>query len=265
MNFTLYKREWKNNWILLLLFAAVLTMYACMIVSMFDPKMEDSLSIMSESMPEIFAAFGMADVGKTLLEFVTGYLYGMLLIAFPAVYIIILSNRLVARYVDNGSMAYILAVPSKRGRIIFTQAVFSISSLLVLLAYVAGVIIACSQFMFYGEMELAAFLKLNAGLFGLWIMLGGVCFLFSCIFNDTKWSAGLSTAFVVYSLLVQMVSQVGDKFENLKYITPLTMFQSDAFAAGNSEAWLGCIVMYIIGAVCYTAGIIVFTKRDLPI
>ena len=69
---TLYCREMKANFILFLIFAGVLTMYSVMIVMMFDPKLGDSLRMMAESMPEIFAAFGMADVGTTLLEFVAG-------------------------------------------------------------------------------------------------------------------------------------------------------------------------------------------------
>lgn len=265
MNLTLYKREWRNNWILLVIFAAVLTVYASMIVSMFDPKMGDSLRAMAESMPEIFSAFGMADVGTSLLEFVTGYLYGMLLIAFPAVYTIIVNNRLVARYVDRGSMAYLLAVPAKRSRIISTQAVFSISSMLVLLVYIVGIILGCAQFMFPGEMEIERFLQLNVGLFGLWIMMGGICFFSSCIFNDTKWASGCSTAFVVYSMLVQMVSQAGDKFENIKYITPFTLFNPDGFGCGSTDAWIGCVVMYVVGIVFYIAGCVIFAKRDLPV
>ena len=111
MNATLFKKEIKSNWLLLVIFLAVLSVYGSMITMMFNPEMGDSLKMMADSMPDLFAAFGMADVGQTLLEFVSGYLYGMLYVAFPGVFIIILSNRLVSRYVDNGSMAYLLAVP----------------------------------------------------------------------------------------------------------------------------------------------------------
>lgn len=265
MNLTLYKREWKENWILVVIFAAVLTVYASMIIAMFDPKLGDSLRTMAESMPEIFAAVGMADVGETLIEFISGYLYGILLTAFPAVYIIILSNRLVVRYVDSGSMAYIIAVPEKRSKIVRTQAIFSISSLFVLLVYVVGLIIACSQLMFPGKLDVAKFLYLNLGLFGFWMMVGGICFFFSCLFNETKMTSGCSTAFVVYSLLVQMLSQVGAKFEGLKYITPMTLFQVRDMAAGKSGAMGGCVVMYGVGISFYVAGVQAFKRKDLPL
>ena len=117
INTTLLKKEFKSNYILLLIFLAVLSMYSCMIIAMFDPKLGDSLRAMAESMPQLFSAFGMADVGTTLLESIIGYLYGILFTAFPGVFIILLSNRLIARYVDNGSMAYLLSVPHKRSKL----------------------------------------------------------------------------------------------------------------------------------------------------
>ncbi|MDD3795081.1 MAG: ABC transporter permease [Lachnospiraceae bacterium] len=265
INRTLYQKEWKTNWILLIIFIGVLTMYAVMIIAMFDPEMGDSLRIMAASMPQIFAAFGMADVGTTLLDFVAGYLYGMLLIAFPAVYIIILSNRLVARYVDNGSMAYLLAVPEKRKNIVGTQAIFLFTSLFVMLVYVMAVILVTSWFMFPGELAIPEFIRVNIGMFGLWIMTGGIAFFGSCLFNETKLALGMSSAFVIYSLLIQMISQVGDKFEVLKYITPFTLFDIDGLTAGNGGAWIACGVMYAAGILFFVAGIEVFKKKNLPI
>ena len=100
MNITLLKKEIKSNWLLLTIFLAVLTMYGVMVTMMYEPELGESLKMMAESMPEIFAAFGMAEVGETLLEFLSGYLYGMLFVAFPGVFIIILTNRLCAKYVE---------------------------------------------------------------------------------------------------------------------------------------------------------------------
>lgn len=265
INLTLFKKELKSNYILMVIFIGVLTMYAAMIVMMFDPKLGDSLKAMAESMPDIFAAFGMLDVGTTLLEFVIGYLYGMLFVAFPGVFIIILANRLCVKYVDNGSMAYLLAVPHKRRNIITTQAVFLLASLLVLVAYVTGLILLVSHAMYPGELDVSGFLAVNIGLFGLLILFGGVCFFASCLCNDSKISTGISAGIVIYSVLVQMISQVGDKFENLKYATPLTLFNAKELAAGNADAWVTCGILYIVGIAFLAAGGIGFCKRNLPI
>lgn len=265
MNTALFKKEIKSNWILLIIFLGVLSVYSVMITMMFDPKLGDSLKMMAESMPQVFAAFGMADVGTSLLEFITGYLYGILLTAFPGVYIIILANRLVAKYVDNGSMAYLLAVPEKRRKIVLTQCIYLVTTLIILVAYCMVLILAMAEILFPGELDIPGFLRVNTGLLGLLIFFGGACFCASCLFNESKNASAVSTAVVVYSLLVQMLSQVGEKFEALKYATPLTLFNVDGLAASTSEAWITTAILYIAGIVFMTIGILCFEKRDLPL
>lgn len=101
MSGTLLKRELKINGKLLALFLAVLTLYGGMITSMFDPKLGESLKAMADSMPDLFSAFGMNQSGATLTEFLSNYLYGFLLVVFPMVFLILLANRLLIRYLDR--------------------------------------------------------------------------------------------------------------------------------------------------------------------
>ena len=265
INLVLFKKEWKSNWVLLLIFMAVLSMYSLMITAMFDPKLGDSLRAMSESMPQIFAAFGMADVGTTMLEFLTGYLYGMLFIAFPGVFFIILNNRLGAKYVDNGSMAYLLAAPEKRSKFALTQVLFSLLCCLLLVLYLSGLLLAACGIMFPGELDTRGFFYVNVGLFGVFLMLGGFCLMTSFLFNDSKTALGVSSGFVIYSILVQMISQVGDKFEKLKYATPLTLFKVDALAAGEASSWLACSIMYGLGILCMGVGVLHFSRKNIPV
>lgn len=265
MNKILFFRECKANYKLLLIFMAVLTMYGSMIVAMFDPELGESLNMMAESMPELFAAFGMLDVGATMIEFVANYLYGFLLIAFPSVFIVLLSNRLLTRYIDRGSMAYLLATPNRRSRIILTQAAAMAFGVLCLVLYVTGLCLAVSEGMFPGEMDIEKFLILNAGLYGLLLFLSSVCFLTAAVFNEGKRATGIGGGLLVAFLLLQMVSQVGDKFEKVKYLTPLTLFSPDGLIAGDSEAYLMTAVLYGMAVVLYGIGMAAFCKRDLPL
>ena len=239
INNTLFKREIKSNYKIMLIFMALISMYSSVIVLMFDPKLGESLSIMAESMPEIFAAFGMMNAGATLIEFVANYLYGFILIVVPTICIIILGNKLIARYVDKGSMAYLLATPNKR--------------------------IGVGQIAFPGDLDIKKFLLLNVGLYGLLFFIGGMCFLSSCIFNDSRYSYGVGGGLAVVFILIQMLSQVGDKLEKLKYLTPLTLFQSDKIIAGDSSAIVYFAVLYIIGLIMYLVGIRIFMKKDFPV
>ncbi len=265
ISLTLLRKELKSNYILFLIFIGVLTIYAGMIVTMFDPKLGESLATMMESMPQLFAAFGMANATTTLLEFVNNYLYGMLFIAFPGVYVILLSTRLLARYVDNGSIACLLATPHKRSTLAATQGAFLASSLFLMAAYLTVLIIALSEILFPGELEIGAFLKLSTGLFGVFVFFGGICFFFSCFFNESRYCAGAGAAVVIYSILLQMVSQIGEKFENLKYATPLSLFDTQGFLASSEKAWIGCTVLYAVGIVGYIAGVSCFSRKNLSV
>lgn len=265
MNTTLFKREIKANYKLVLIFIGVLSLYGSMIVAMFDPELGESLTTMAESMPELFSAFGMLEVGTTLLSFLVNYLYGFLLVIFPSIFIILLSNRLMARYINQGSMAYLLATPNKRRKIALTQALFLIVGILCLVIYVTTLCIVVGQAMFPGELEVDKFILVNVGLFGLLVFLGGLCFCSSSIFSDSKFSSGIGSGLVIAFILIQMVSQVGEKFENLKYITPLTLFQTDGLMAGETQAVLAFVILYAMGFILFGIGISVFCKRDLSI
>ena len=119
--------------------------------------------------------------------------------------------------------------------------------------------------MFPGELDGAKFLLLNAGLFGLLLFFGGLCFCTSCIFNDTKWSTGVSSAVIVASILLQMLADVGAKFDFLRYTTPLTLFDTDGIIAGDTAAIGMFMALYGGGIVLYFIGTVVFCRKDLPL
>lgn len=263
MNTILFKKEWKSNYKIWVLFAGVLTIYCSLIVAMYDPKLGESLTVMAKSMPELFAAFGMANVGTTMIEFLANYLYGFILLIFPSLFIVLLANRLIARYVDNGSMAYLLATPNKRRTIAVTQAVFLIQALFFLMVYAILLCIIVASVLFPNELDITKFLVLNAGLFGLLFFISGLCFFSSCAFQNKRYSYGFGAGLSIGFILIQMLSQVGDKLENLKYFTPFTLFWIDGIVSGEAKAIPQFILLYVLGIVFYIIGIIRFERKDL--
>ena len=69
MELTLYKREMKGSWKLLVIFGAVLTMYVAIIISMYEPDMLKLLDSYAQAMPELMAAVGMTAGAADLLGF----------------------------------------------------------------------------------------------------------------------------------------------------------------------------------------------------
>ena len=77
---------------MLLIFAAVISMYAVIIIGMYDPEMMETLKAFEEMMPELMAAVGMSTGETTLLGFMVSYLYGFIFLIFPMVYCILRGN-----------------------------------------------------------------------------------------------------------------------------------------------------------------------------
>ena len=263
----LFKQDLKSNYKILLIFMGVVAMYSVIMVSMFSMFSGENsvLTEMIRQMPEIAKAFGF-DVSATVLTgYLASYLYGMILLMFPMIYTIILSNRLVARHVDKGSMAYLLATPNTRKKIVITQALFSALSLFVLVLFATVLLIIASAISYPGELEIGSFLLLNLGLYFLHLAIAGICFFASCISNESKTALGISAAAAIGFYLLQMIANMGGNFEWLKYLTLFTLFQASEIAGGSVSAFFPSLILFGVGIAFYVAGISVFTKRDLSL
>lgn len=263
----LFRRNLRENYKLLLIFIVVLMLYAAMVITMFDPALGQSLDMMADNMQGVFSAFGMDGSGNTITmeAFLANYLYGFLMIILPLVFIVILTARLVARHVTRGSMCYILSAPHSRGKVIRTQVIFLILLVTAMVAAVCGLCILVSYRMFPGAMHVKAFLLLNAGLLGLLLAISGLCFFFSCLFNDSRKASGVSAAIIILFLLFQMISSVGDRFSFLKYGTPLTLFRPMEMMESDMQMIMTTGGFYLAALILFILSGMLFSKRNLTI
>lgn len=265
INTALYKREMKGSIKLLAVFGAVITMYVTIIINMYDPEMLKTLDSFAKAMPELMASFGMKTNAANLLGFMVSYLYGFILLIFPMAFCILRGNALIARYVDKGSMASLAAAPVKRRTIAFTQMGTLISGIMLLIFYITVLELVCAELAFPGDLDIAALCMLNSGLLCLHLFIGGICFLSSCLFSDTKYSIAFGAGIPALMYIVQMLANVGGKAETAKYFTFFTLYNPDAVIAGEGNTDIGMFVLFAGAAVLYGLGIIVFEKKDLYI
>lgn len=261
----LLKKELKASRKILFMFMALLSMYAIIIVAMYDPSMASVLDMMAETMPDFFAAFSMTNPGSTILEFVANYLYGFILVVIPMIFTIIMSHRLMGRYLDKGSMAYLLATPYKRSQVFFTQWAVLMLNIVILLGYASILIGVCMTVLVEESFSLASFCLMNVGLLCLHLCLASGCYLSSCSFDEAKWSVGFGAGACVIFVLIQMLSQVSDKIDFLKYLTPLTLFDAKGLINGDTLAIVGMIVLLAASLGLLYVALNYFKKRDLSL
>ncbi|MBU3145129.1 ABC transporter permease subunit [Clostridium sp. CF012] len=264
ISLTLFKREMKANNKLLIIFIYILSIYILSIVYMFNPNSSNAFDDVIKSMPGIMKAFGFVATGNTLIGFIATDLYGMILIMFPVIFSIILGNKLIAGYVDRGSMAYLLATPNKRVKIALTQALCLWVSIGLLITYATVAIIIFSAIIHPGLLEIGKFVLMNVVIYFLHIAISGICFFASCISNDTKYSFTIGAGIPIAFFLIQMLANMGGKLENLKYFTLFTLFNANDIIAGKNVLF-PVVILAIVGIVLYGMGIYIFSKRDLPV
>ncbi|MDO5101107.1 MAG: ABC transporter permease [Eubacteriales bacterium] len=265
LNGALYKREMKNSFKILAVFAVILSMYISIIISMFDPQMMEMMDGFYRIMPEVMEAVGMTPGETSLIGFMISYLYGFILLIFPMLFCILRGNGLIAKYTDQGSMVSLLAAPTKRSTVALTQVLVLLTGIFLLIVYTTVVEVAVVYILFPGEMLTTDLVKINASLFCLHTLIGGICFLFSCIFSDTKRSIAFGAGIPALMYILQMLANVGDRVEWLRYATVFTLFDATAMITGDGGGLIKTVIL-LFGAIClYAAGVLVFCRKDLHI
>ncbi len=265
MNLALLKANIKSNWVLFVVLLLIGFMYMSVIVSMYEPGTTDVWEELLDLLPvSLTKAMGFEMIGEGLTGFIGSYFYGFLIILFPIIYCIMINIRLVSKHVDSGSMAYLLSTPHKRKTIAITQALFSLLGMVLLISLVALLGFAISATMFPGELDTNTYLMLNVGAVALFTAIGGICFFFSCYFNETKGAAAFGAGIPVLFFLIDMLTGISPRLDFLRSMTLFTLYDTADILAGE-PVWIPFLAMLGIGLMLYIAGIRLFTRKDLPI
>ncbi len=241
-------------------------MYFGIMITMYDPEREDAIRAMMNVLPQEFTnALNFNLLDTSLIGFIASYLYGFLVIMFPMIFIIIVSNRMIAKHVDSGSMAYLLATPNDRKKIALTQVTFLVGSIFLLIVYITLMGIGLSEAFFPGSLDKKIFFDLNIGAFALHFAFGGIGFLASAFFNETKNSLALGGGIPIMFFLISTLANVGGKLENLKYGTILTFYKNSDILSQVDGIYFNFVLLFVLGLICYISGLVVFNKKDLSI
>lgn len=265
MNLILLKTTFKKNWILMLIFIGVLVMYLAVMVAMFDPEDMNALNEMISIFPEeLMKAFGFSSLVTDLTAYLASWLYGMLMTALPVVYCIILGNRLVAKMVDNGSLAYLLSTPVSRVKIILTQGLYAILSVISMFGILTLFGVLICEISFSGHLDVRAFVQLNITTALVNILAIMIAFFFSCLFNESGLSSGASSGVLIGFLLMNMIGGSSEQLEILKKLSIYGMYDPVEIVRGAQTIWLNT-GLFIASLILLVVSVLVFKRKQLPI
>ncbi|HAM63156.1 MAG: hypothetical protein A2Y20_04870 [Firmicutes bacterium GWF2_51_9] len=264
MSWPLFKANIRANRFIWILMFLIFVMYIGIMISMFDPDQVESMKAMMEMLPEAFVKMLQFDTfGTTLVGFIAGSLYGFLVYLFPVVLSVVVNHRVIASLVDKGSMTYLLASPNSRIKIASTQALFSILSITLYFTCVTIAGLLFSELMYPGELDLLVWVQLNLYAILNFLAIGSIGFCVSALSNESKLSLGLGIGIPVTFMILQMLGNADDRLAWIGNLSMYALFDPIKLVNGDSFVIFGSILFVIIAVILYSAGIIIFNKKNM--
>ena len=214
----------------------------------------------------------------------TGYVgFAIAALLIPMVYTIMLANNLVASKVETGSLAFTLSTPIRRISFVFTQGMYLLFSEVVM-AVVLFAVSAITQSIgvSLGGTDLLESLPISdlalytLGNFAVTLAISGICFLASCFFDKSNKAIAIGGGLNVFFYICSILGLFGtkaipgtvriDMMKYFNYVTINALFDPLAVMNGNYTTFfikVGCLLG--ITLVTYIAGMVKFTKKDLPL
>ncbi len=221
--------------------------------------------------PDILTGLATMD-GNILVGIMFYPIVGVLL---PLLYTVIVGNKLFASQIDRGSMAFILSTSIKRSKIAITQLTFFVLSLILMFLVAASVDVILTLII-DNSLPVDKIILLNLGLLLFSIAMGSLTYMFSAIFNYSKYSlafgGGLALTFFISKILglfgsdLFMTMGIGIKPMNtFNKITMISLFDTTSILNDSTDYILYFIVLVVISIMCFITGGIWFTKKDIPV
>lgn len=226
LNMNLFRRELKANfknfliWTVVLvgMFLAIFLLYPSIINS-------DNIEMMNEFMklfPEdVLKAFNM-DISS--LDTAYGWLKSegfVFILLIVGCYAGILGSNILLKEESDKTIEYLNSLPIKRRQIV-------LSKVLVGLLYIVLLVLLVMVFNYIGvsidaEVDFQGFALLSITPLFPAVVIYGICLFLSTFSHKTKKMLGLSLGIVFVSYIIQVVSQMGEKVEFLKYFSVYTL------------------------------------------
>ena len=265
MSVWVFKNTLKRSWKLLLIFFVVLCFYLSVIISLINPDDMEKIKELYGTMGNLLPAFGISIASMTSpLSYTASTFFGILVMAFTMVFYIIQANNLIAKPVDDTSIVYILSTPITRTKLIITQGIYLIFSLLVLFLGIlaTGSVILSS----FGNFDFMTYLNLVSITFLLCTAIAMLSFFLSVAFCDTKLGTILGTGVPIGLLIISMLGGAGgDSTKWLKRVSPFGWIDSVRIVNGDISTWWMYPAFAGIIVILFISSIVVFNKKRLPI
>lgn len=267
MNKTLFLSMLKMNLKPIFGFSVASVGYMWLVIWIYPTIAGEGINELLKSLPkELLNLIGMQNGLDSLGDYLAGEYYGLLFLVIVSIYCVMTATRLVARLIDRGSIAYLLATPNSRVKIALTQAAILVFGILMIVFItVAGGLGGVPLISPDLELEASTFIKVNVVGFLLFFAVSGYCFFFSCLLNDEKRVLGISSGITILFFMLHMAGKLSTETDWLLNFTLFSAYKPHEIVSGGYNIVPSSIFLSVLGIFLYAAAIFIFKNRDLPL
>ncbi len=266
MSIPLFLKNIKENSLFLLAFILLMNIYLVVIIFMYDPNgigaFNDIMALLPSTLVRIM---GFSGIESSMTGFLGGLFFGFAIYLFPMVYAIAMGNRLVTKYIYDGSMANLLASANSRIKIILTQASYLALSIGLLFLTIQIVGLRASEYFYPGTLNTDVFSQMNGGACLLTMAIAMIGFLFASLFNDSRLTQVVTSSVTILFFILTVLGRSFERFSMLEKFSIYSLYDGPALAAGQADfgAMIGVLIMIIFLSLLASLGIFVYKR--LPI
>ncbi|TCN25185.1 ABC transporter permease subunit [Mesobacillus foraminis] len=268
MNLALYKAMMKSHSKLLITYSCSVFLYLYLLVMTFPMFAESQqLNDVLKGLPEsVQVAFGIQGNLSNVNDYMAMNFYNSLYLYILMAYAILTAIQLVSRFVDRGSMAYLLSSPVSRVQVINTQAMVLITGLFVvnLFTYFGGYLGVLS-FTDKNGFDMSIFTQMNLIVMLIFLVISAYSFLFSCLFNEEKLAMGASFGITILFYSLDLASKLSEEIDWLKYFTIFSLYQPQKISQGDYNVLSTSMILSIVAIVLFILSASLFKRRDLTL
>jgi ABC-2 type transport system permease protein len=267
IDYNMLARSFRDRRISLAIYCLGVAAYSLMIIAIW-PSMQGNLETLEqlwENYPEgLKAAFG-ADVVITSFDgFLTLEYFSLMWIIIVAPFAISVSTAAFSGEIEKGTMELLLSQPISRRLIAFSRMAFlELGLLLIVFATMIPVVIGTP--LVDEDIKFAGILSLGLLGFILFLCIGSIGLLFSCLMSDRGRAIFLVVGVLIFSYALDILAQFSDTVEKVHFLSLFDYYDPFRYIHNADVAWGDLAVLGGIMIVADVLATVIFRRRDIAV
>lgn len=179
-------------------------------------------------------------------------------------------TRVLAGEVDRGTADIMLSLPISRAtHYCSVSAVWVLMGLAIVFAPITGITIGQEMFPLWEPIDLGRLALITVNFAAMYLAVGGVATCVSAVSNTRAPAIALLIGGLLVSMLINFLAPFFedtpyDWMNRIKYIGLLQYYRPLPILRSNALPWLDIGVLLTVGLGAWTAGLLVYRRRDIP-